>query len=300
MTTSNDSRNGWVPRPVVISRRFHAPRERVFQAWGSPEQLQQWFCPANYSVPEAHVEFRAGGAFELCMRSKEGDDHWTRGHYLEVVPFSRIVLDLYALGDGGERLFRAHTVVTFASESVETRLEVTQTYTPLEPEAAPMIAGAAQGWSETLDRLGRLFSRLPDSPLHAASPAKVFRALTDPQAKANWFGGGDGFTTLVREMDVRPGGRECLKARWESGVVSTFDAVYFDVMPDERLVYAYEMHLDDRKISVSLATFELTPAGVGTRLVMTEQGAFLDGYDDAGSRERGSGFLLDALGNFLA
>jgi len=44
------------------------------------------------------------------------------------------------------------------------------------------------------------------------------------------------------------------------------------------------------------ATFELKTAGTGTRLVMTEQGASLDGYDDAGSRERGSNFLLDALG----
>jgi uncharacterized protein YndB with AHSA1/START domain len=39
--------------------------------------------------------------------------------------------------------------------------------------------------------------------------------------------------------------------------------------------------------------------GTGTRFVMTEQGAFLDGYDDAHSRERGSNFLLDALGNSL-
>jgi hypothetical protein len=33
--------------------------------------------------------------------------------------------------------------------------------------------------------------------------------------------------------------------------------------------------------------------------MLTEQGAFLDGYDDAGSREHGSGFLLDALGAAL-
>ena len=39
--------------------------------------------------------------------------------------------------------------------------------------------------------------------------------------------------------------------------------------------------------------------GTGTRLVMTEQGAFLDGYDDAGSREHGSNLLLDALGRVL-
>jgi uncharacterized protein YndB with AHSA1/START domain len=129
--------------------------------------------------------------------------------------------------------------------------------------------------------------------------ALVFKALTDPKAKAKWFTGGNGYTLLAREMDVRPGGREHVKGRWETGVVSTFDAVYHDVVADERIVYAYEMYLDDRKISVSLATLELKPAGTGTRLVMTEQGAFLDGYDDAGSREHGSNLLLDALGNSL-
>jgi uncharacterized protein YndB with AHSA1/START domain len=92
-------------------------------------------------------------------------------------------------------------------------------------------------------------------------------------------------------MDVRPGGREYMKGRWETGVVSTFDAVYYDVVADERIVYAYEVHLDDRKISVSLATLELKAAGTDTRLVMTEQGAFLDGYDDAGSREHVSRWL---------
>ncbi len=33
--------------------------------------------------------------------------------------------------------------------------------------------------------------------------------------------------------------------------------------------------------------------------MVTEQGAFLDGYDDAGSREQGTGFLLDRLGASL-
>jgi uncharacterized protein YndB with AHSA1/START domain len=131
---------------------------------------------------------------------------------------------------------------------------------------------------------------------YPASPAQVFKALTDPAAKAKWFTGGNGYTLLTRKMDARPGGREQVKGRWETGVVTTFDAVYHDVVADERIVYAYEMHLDERKISVSLATLELKPAGTGTRLVMTEQGAFLDGYDDAGSREHGSNFLLDALG----
>ena len=100
-------------------------------------------------------------------------------------------------------------------------------------------------------------------------------------------------------MDVRPGGRERVKGRWEGGVVSTFDALYHDVIVNERLVYSYEMHMDDKKISVSLATLQLKAKGLKTTLMLTEQGAFLDGYDDAGSREQGTGYLLDALGASL-
>ena len=66
-------------------------------------------------------------------------------------------------------------------------------------------------------------------------------------------------------------------------------------MPDQRIVYTYDMHLDETRISVSLATVELEPAGAGTRLIFTEQGAFLDGHDTPAEREQGTGALLDAL-----
>ena len=156
-------------------------------------------------------------------------------------------------------------------------------------------------------------ARIPDeltrSVVHAtfhlertydASPARLWKALTDPAAKAHWFGApSEQFEIIERRADVHPGGRERLKGRWGGSVVSTFDAAYYDVIENERLVYSYEMHLDERKISVSLATIQLKADGKRTRLMLTEQGAFLDGYDDAGSRERGTGELLDALGRAL-
>lgn len=70
-------------------------------------------------------------------------------------------------------------------------------------------------------------------------------------------------------------------------------------MPDERIVITYDMHLDEKRISVSLATMEFKPEGAGTRLIFTEQGAFLDGYDIPAQREQGTRDLLDALGEEL-
>ena len=136
---------------------------------------------------------------------------------------------------------------------------------------------------------------------YPAPTARVWKALTDADAKAKWFAGSPGeWQLLERHMDVRVGGSERLRGRWKSGLVTTFDAAYLDVIPGERLIYSYVMHLDDRKISVSLATMELRAEGAGTTVAITEQGVFLDGYDDAGSREHGTGLLLDALGAALA
>ena len=71
------------------------------------------------------------------------------------------------------------------------------------------------------------------------------------------------------------------------------------ILRDRRIVYAYDMYVDHAKLSVSLATVEIPPEGRGACLRFTEQAVFLDGYDDAGSRERGTGGLLDALGKTL-
>ena len=71
-------------------------------------------------------------------------------------------------------------------------------------------------------------------------------------------------------------------------------------MPDRRIVFSYDMHLDGEHDSVSLTTVELEPDGGGTRLTFTEQGAFFDGLDDPAGREHGTGVLLDRLAGVTA
>ena len=128
-----------------------------------------------------------------------------------------------------------------------------------------------------------------------APPSRVFEAWSTREAKARWFAGPDGWVEQDRGFDFRIGGRERLKGVGPGGKVSLFEARYQDIVPNRRIVYTYEMLFDNAKISVSLATVELDPAGAGTRLTFTEQAVYLDGYDDAASRERGVRALLNNL-----
>lgn len=133
--------------------------------------------------------------------------------------------------------------------------------------------------------------------MYEASPAQVFKAWSDPAAKKSCFACDEGWESLGFELDFRIGGRETNKGRLKSGgPVHAYDAHYQDIVPNERIIYSYDMHLGDKRISVSLTTVELKPAGSGTRLIFTEQGVFLDGYDNTGDRKRGTESLLDALG----
>ena len=128
-----------------------------------------------------------------------------------------------------------------------------------------------------------------------AAPARVFAAWSDHEAKARWFGSPeDRF-----ELDFRVGGHELHRGIDPNGNAYTFRAVYQDIVEPERILYTYEMLLDETRISVSVATVELRPDGDGTLLVYTEQTAFLDGHDTPAQRQGGMGALLDALGRAL-
>jgi len=124
---------------------------------------------------------------------------------------------------------------------------------------------------------------------------RVFSAWADQASKSRWFGPGE-----EHELDFRVGGSEHLLARMDDGTAYSFDAVYQDIVEGERIIYSYDMHRDDVRISVSVTTVELLPSVEGTLLRFTEQGAFLDGEDSPDSREHGTGKLLEALGETLA
>lgn len=250
------------------------------------------------------------------MRSPEGVEHWTRGTFAEVVVPERLTIDHHVVDPcGGGPLFSAVTDVRLIDKAREgTLIEVVQTYTLTgEAQAEQMIKGAPEGWRQTLDKLEAEVERMKRlgacSAVHGAfrlertydaMAEQVYRALSDEKAKARWFYGPPGWRLIERAMDFRVGGRERVKGGFEGGVTTTFDATYHDIVPHERIVYSYVMHLDERKISVSLATMQIRSEGARrATLIVDEQGAFLDGYEDGGSRERGTADLLDKLGASL-
>lgn len=127
------------------------------------------------------------------------------------------------------------------------------------------------------------------------APAKVFAAFSDQKAKSKWFGGADGWQKSDHKLDFRVGGKESVSGGPPGGTVHSYNATIWDIVQNERIVLAYEMHMDDIRTSVSLATTEIKPHGSGSKLIYTEQGVFFDGHDSAAERERGTNELFEKL-----
>jgi uncharacterized protein YndB with AHSA1/START domain len=138
---------------VAVTRHYDAPRERVFECWTRAEHLAHWFGPAGFAIHSVVADPRPGGVFRLCLRAPGGADYWVRGSYREVAPPERLVVHCFADdADGVERLSEVITV-TLADDRGGTRLTLRAAASGVGDEAAAMLRGMSQGWSETLERL---------------------------------------------------------------------------------------------------------------------------------------------------
>ncbi len=132
-----------------------------------------------------------------------------------------------------------------------------------------------------------------------APVAEVFRAWADPVLKARWFAGSAEALEACYELDFRVGGRETNRGGPPGGPVYTYESQFRDIVPEQRIVYTYEMWADETRISVSVATVQFRSQDATTQLVITEQGAFLDGHDTVAQREEGTRSLLESLAAVL-
>ena len=133
---------------------------------------------------------------------------------------------------------------------------------------------------------------------YPVAPPRVFKAWANPELKRKWLVG-DAEPATEYSLDFRVGGTETIRGSMPDAGAYSYDALIQDIVPDLRIVYTYDMHIGGPRISVSVTTVEFTPSSDGTRLVLTEQGAYLDGLDTPQQREHGTGELLEALAGVL-
>jgi uncharacterized protein YndB with AHSA1/START domain len=137
---------------------------------------------------------------------------------------------------------------------------------------------------------------------YPVSAHEVFAAWASQDAKDRWFGSGSDFLAKTDEysLDFRVGGLEHFAGSVEDGRTFRYTGITQDIVEDERIVMSYDVLVSGRRISVSIMTVQMAPTERGSKLTITEQGAFLDGLDDNATRKLGATANLDALEAYFA
>ncbi len=135
------------------------------------------------------------------------------------------------------------------------------------------------------------------------APARVFHAFADGGTKSRWFRESKDPAASFK-FDFRVGGAEHstfhapndanLPPHVRNAAFGN-DAIYHDIVENERIVFSYRMTINGANMSVSLATVEIAPHAEGARLTYTEQGAFFENADGPDRRKQGWNDLLDKL-----
>lgn len=140
----------------VIERQFSAPRTLMFQVFTRPEHLKRWWAPQPYTISACTIDLRPGGIWHYSMRSPEGQEHWARSVYKEIVPPEKLVYTSTFADEHAnpiEGIPEHLTTVTFTEEAGKTRVTTRVQFTSAEALKAAVEMGMLQGMSMTWDYL---------------------------------------------------------------------------------------------------------------------------------------------------
>ncbi len=142
---------------LVITRRFHAPRSLVFQAFTTPEAMKQWWGPRKYTMEVKEMDFRVGGKWEYTHADADGNEFGFRGEYREIVPPERLVSTFEFLGAPGQVSMDSYVLT---EQDGWTTLTSKSVFPSKEGLDAMVDSGMEWGVREAYQRLAELLTTM--------------------------------------------------------------------------------------------------------------------------------------------
>ena len=112
-----------------------------------------------------------------------------------------------------------------------------------------------------------------------AAPAKVWRAITEPEMLKKWMAPSDDFKIPVAEAELRVGGRYHIVMHARDGEVHDVSGAYREIVPNKKLVYTWAWKSTPERVSI--VTIELRASAGGTELTLKHEQ-----FADAEARDR--------------
>jgi uncharacterized protein YndB with AHSA1/START domain len=230
-------------REIAITRIFDAPRSLVFEACHDCEHLSHWWGPRGFELTECQVDLRPGGSYRFVQRAPDGSTHAFHGTYRDIQPPERTVFtQVYEPYPDLELVVST----TLTEVDGKTALSQLMLFPSKEARDGMIASGMEWGQRQSYDRLDELLAEMyqretagPELEITHDFDAPVdivWKAWTDPQALAEWWGPA-GSSISVKEFALQPGGKFLYSMRSGTGPDIWGRFVYREVSPTNRLVF---------------------------------------------------------------
>jgi len=131
----------------------------------------------------------------------------------------------------------------------------------------------------------------------AASPERVFRALTTPEEVVRWWGSKDLYRTTKWEQELRVHGRWRAEGLGADGVPFSVQGEFLEIDPPRKLVQTWQPEWDGGHSTT--VTYRLEASERGTRVTIRHDG-FGSLHDSCRRHAAGWEHVLDWLSGFSA
>ena len=256
-------------REILMTRDFDAPRALVWEMFTKPEHIRKWWGCHAMEVVVCEVDLRAGGEYRYVGRMPDGNECPFRGVHHEVsYPDKIVYTEIFDVPVAREH--PALVTTTFTEIDGRTRMRCSIVHDSKESRDIHLATGVESGASAGYDMIEDMAERLSKLTLtreFAAPRSLVWRAWTEPQQFARWFGP-RGFTIPRIEFDVRAGGAIRCDMRAPDGTTFTNLGTFTELVEPERIACTLRYEENGEVVFENLNTVTLTEHGGKTLLTL--------------------------------
>ncbi len=223
-------------RELTASRLLNAPVELVWEVWTNPEHIKNWWGPNGFTNTIYKMDVKPGGEWELMMHSPDGTNFWNKHTYTEVVKYKKLV------HVHGEPKFEM--TITFTPQGNKTLVNIVSLFESIEIlKKVVEEFGAAEGLQQNVDKLEIYVNNLPAEHelvimrRFNAPRELVFKAWTEPERLAQWWGAPKGSVIHVSKLELKPGGMFLYSIKNPNGQDIWGKFIYHEITAPEKLVF---------------------------------------------------------------
>ena len=150
-------------KKLLVTREFAAPLELTWKAWTDKNILDKWWAPKPWKAETKEMNLKEGGYWLYCMVGPEGERHWCRCDFTEIVQLKYYNGTDSFCDENGNKISQPPPMdwkVEFQKTQAGTKVLVEVSFATEKDLQTIVEMGFEEGFSSAHDNLDELLTKI--------------------------------------------------------------------------------------------------------------------------------------------